>query len=153
MQLVLREWWSKGVSENVFVVQHVHVTFLSWPCDNEWGWDPYIMEPGLGSHTGPHHSRQFCLMCMQGRYQGRDTGSHLLHLFCKVFLLFLRRYNLSPQTTSQWTVSSQRPNSSQRNNILIASANYRGLFREAINIQFHNKLGQSRSLLYFSPLW
>lgn len=31
----------------------------------------YIMEAGR-SHPGPHHSRQFCLMCMQGRYQERE---------------------------------------------------------------------------------
>lgn len=27
---------------------------------------------GLGSHTEPHHSPQFCLMCMQGWYQERE---------------------------------------------------------------------------------
>jgi len=62
--------------------------------DNEWGWGPHIMYPGLRSHSGPHHSRQFCLMCMQGKYQERErfcctpsSGTPLLHLFYKAFLL------------------------------------------------------------------
>lgn len=59
----------------------------------------YIMEAGR-SHPGPHHSRQFCLMCMQGRYQERERfclalsapGSIQFIYFIKFFLLFSRRY-------------------------------------------------------------
>ena len=34
-------------------------------------WGPHIMGAG-GSHSGPHHSHQFCLMFMQCRHHERE---------------------------------------------------------------------------------
>lgn len=66
--MVLCEWECLCV-----LVQHVHVTHsCRVPVTMSEVGALTLWKPGLGSHTGPHHSRQFCLMCMQGRYQERE---------------------------------------------------------------------------------
>lgn len=100
---------------------------MSHSCLDPWQW--VRLEAGPGSHTGPHHSRQFCLMCMQGKYQERErfcytptSGTHLLHLYHKAFLLstILCPHKLLPSELSH------------------LNANF-----QTITIQFHNRLGHS----------